>query len=94
MPNFFRSLILSVVLSFIAPICLLGGTMSSVYVLTWIPLFTEISQNINEQIVQFLGVFGDGSVSEGILVIALACGFVGALFDTYAFYNYQIQKGN
>jgi nitrate/nitrite transporter NarK len=42
------------------------------------------------QILHFLATFGTGSCLNGLLTIGLTCGFVGALFDIYVYYRYQI----
>jgi hypothetical protein len=42
----------------------------------------------------FLDTFGGGCALQGMLTIGLVCGFVGALFDIYAFYSFRTQKGN
>lgn len=88
-PNFLRSLLLTSVLSFTAPLLLVGGVWVSLFLLGYIPLLEAIAQTGSEQILNFLAIFGNGCPLEGILVIGCTCGFVGALFDTYAFYRYQ-----
>lgn len=88
-PNFLRSLLLTSVLSFAAPLLLVGGALVSLSLLGYIPLLEKIGQTGAEQILGFLAIFGSGCPLEGILVIGCACGFVGGLFDTYAFYRYQ-----
>jgi hypothetical protein len=43
-------------------------------------------------LLDFLYTFGGGCPFQGMLTIAIVCGFVGALFDTYAFYSFRTQK--
>lgn len=89
LPNFLRSLLLTSVLSFVAPILLLGGVLVSLSLIGYIPGLEGSTQLITEQILQFLATFGSGNPFQGLVVIGLTCSLVGALFDTYAFYRYQ-----
>ena len=89
LPNFLRSLMLTILLSFVAPIFLFGGVLVSLCLIGYIPGIERVAQVIAEQILQFLATFGRRNPFQGLVVIALTCSFVGALFDTYAFYRYQ-----
>jgi len=89
-PSFRPSLLLTLILSFATPILLVGGVLASVYLVACVPGVEAIGQSVSGQILQFLATFGSGCPVEGVLVIGLTCSFVGALFDTYAFYSYQI----
>lgn len=93
-PSFLRSLLLTAVLSFVAPILLLGGTLVSVTFIRYIPGLQGIAQAIAEQIWQFLAAFGSGNSRQGVMVIGSTCSLVGVLFDTYTFYRYQILRGD
>ncbi|BAW95552.1 hypothetical protein NIES970_04610 [[Synechococcus] sp. NIES-970] len=44
---------------------------------------------LTESLANILKVFGNGRIWEGILVIAITCGFVGGIFETFNFYYYQ-----
>lgn len=92
--NYLGSLLLTSVFSFSAPILLVGGMLASLFLVGYVPGLEIIGQSTANSIWQFLATFGDGSPREGILAIALTCGLVGALFDTYAFYRYQTLRGN
>ena len=94
LPNFLRSLLLTIVLSFIAPLLLVGGTIVSVSLIGYLPGPEGIAEAIAEQILQFLATFGSGNPLRGLVVISLTCSLVGALFDTYAFYRYQTLRGH
>ncbi len=94
LPNFLRSLLLTIVLSFIAPLFLVGGTIVSVSLIGYLPGPEGIAEAIAEQILQFLATFGSGNPLRGLVVISLTCSLVGALFDTYAFYRYQTLRGH
>lgn len=94
LPNFLRSLLLTIVFSFVAPILLVGGAIVSLSLIGYIPGPEGIAEAIAEQILQFLATFGSGNPFRGIVVISLTCSLVAALFDTYAFYRYQSLRGN
>ncbi len=89
LPNFLRSLLLTTLLSFVAPIALVIVLLAALSGIGCIPGLETISQAGTAQLSQFLAVFGSGCPVEGVIVIGLTCSFVGALFDTYAFYRYQ-----
>jgi uncharacterized membrane protein YeaQ/YmgE (transglycosylase-associated protein family) len=89
-----RSLSLAVVLSFFAPMLLMSGSLASTWLLTCIPGLESIGQIPADLLLDVLGTFGGGCAVQGMLTIALVCGFVGALFDIYVFYNFRTQKGN
>ncbi|MBW4576519.1 MAG: hypothetical protein KME08_14685 [Aphanothece sp. CMT-3BRIN-NPC111] len=93
-PSFLRSLFLTTILSFAAPILLVGGGLAVVSLVGYIPGLAAMGQAGVAQILQFLATFGTGCPLQGILVIGWTCSFVGGLFDTYAFYRYQSLSGN
>jgi hypothetical protein len=88
-PNFLRSLVLTIIFSFIAPMLFFGGVILTLSLMGYIPGLEATGETITRQILQFLATFGSGTPLRGIFVISLTCSFVGALFDTYAFYKYQ-----
>ena len=89
-----RSLSLAVVLSFFAPMLLMSGSLASTWLLTCIPGLEPVGQIPTDLLLDVLGTFGGGCAVQGMLTIGLVCGFVGALFDIYVFYNFRTQKGN
>ncbi|MES1021844.1 hypothetical protein ABN584_02925 [Gloeocapsa sp. BRSZ] len=91
--NFLRSLLLSIILSFIVPMLIIGAVLVSTSIVGYIPGLHGISQAIANQVLVFLATFGSGSPVDGLLVISMTCSLVGALFDTYAFYRYQNLRG-
>ncbi|MBW4618660.1 MAG: hypothetical protein KME17_04635 [Cyanosarcina radialis HA8281-LM2] len=93
-PNFLRSLVLAIVMSFLAPTLLVAGLLTSLSVASYLPGIEIIGQTAIAQVLHFLATFGNGCPWEGILVIGLTWSFVGALFDTYAFYRYQSWRSN
>jgi hypothetical protein len=66
----------------------------STWLFTHLPGLGSFGEMATNLLCQFLIAFGNGSPWQGMLVISLVCGFVGALFDTYAFYSFQSQRGN
>lgn len=94
LPNFFRSLLLATFFSFAAPMLLVGAILAGLFPVSYVPGLEIVGQAGIESILNFLAIFGNGCPVEGMLAIALTCGFVGAIFDTYAFYKYQMLRGN
>ena len=92
--NFLRSLFLAALFSFFAPMLLMSGSLASTWLLTCIPGLKSIGQIPTNMLLDFLDTFGSGSPFQGMLTICLVSGFVGALFDIYAFYSFRTQKGN
>jgi hypothetical protein len=88
--HFLRSLLLTAILSFIAPILIVGSLFLFLSVFACIPGLQGIIGDMLAQISHFLATFGTGSPINGLLIISLTWGFVGGLFDVYAFYRYQI----
>ncbi|NMG18994.1 hypothetical protein [Brasilonema bromeliae] len=92
MMNFLRSLLLSIIFSFVAPMFLFGGVLFALSVAGYIPGLQEVTEVVSSLITEFLSVFGSGTPVGGLFVICSTCSFVGALFDTYAYYRYQILR--
>ncbi|WP_392534939.1 hypothetical protein [Nostoc sp. C117] len=90
--NFLRSLLLTIVFSFIAPMFLVGSGLLLLSAIGHLPSLQEFTEAIATQIVHFLATFGSGTPLRGLLVISLTCSFVGALFDMYAYYRCQILR--
>jgi hypothetical protein len=90
--TFTRSLLLAVITSFLAPIALFGTAWLGMQLWSYLPVVGGWGLAANHHIAGFLTVFGNGSPISGMLTIAMVCAFVGALFDTYAFYHAQVQK--
>lgn len=90
--NYLRSLMLTIIFSFVTPFVFIGGVLLFLSVGGYVPLLQELAEVCATSILNFLSVFGSGSILNGILVISLTCGFVGGLFDTYVYYRYQILR--
>ena len=93
LPNFLRSLLLTMIFSFITPTLIIGGGLTLVFLLGYVPGLQEVGEAIAIAMTQFLATFGSGSAFHGLVVIGFTCSVVGALFDTYAFYRYQNLRG-
>lgn len=92
LPNFLRSVLLTIVFSFIAPILLFGGMLIGLVLVSHIPGYSA-AQSVAKQIQQFLAIFGSGNPFQGLGVIGITCSLVAALFDIYTFYRYQSLRG-
>ncbi|MBC6429977.1 hypothetical protein FM036_03595 [Nostoc sp. HG1] len=90
--NFLRSLLLTIIFSFVAPMLLVGGGLVLLTFIGYFPGLQELTEAIATQIMHFLATFGSGTPLRGLFVISLTCSFVGALFDTYVYYRCQILR--
>jgi hypothetical protein len=90
--NFLRSLLVTVIFSFVAPIFLIGGLLLLLALIGYLPGLQAITDASAAGILHFLAIFGSGSSLRGLLIIGLTWSFVGALFDTYAYYRCQILR--
>jgi hypothetical protein len=89
LPNLLRSLLLTGIFSFLAPVLLVGVILIFLAIVGHIPWLNAIGRVGVDQVLQFLKVFGSGSAVSGSFVIGVVCSLVGVLFDTYTFYRYQ-----
>ncbi len=92
--NFLRSLLLTIIFSFVAPMLLVGGGFFLLSLIGYFPGLQELTEAIATQVMHFLATFGSGTPLHGLFVISLTCSFVGALFDMYVYYRYQILRIN
>jgi hypothetical protein len=90
--NFFRSLVLTTIFSFLVPVFLVGGILLILCLFSYIYGLKTIISGVFLQIFHFLATFGSGSPLNGLLTISLTCGFVGSLFDIYVYYRHQILR--
>jgi hypothetical protein len=94
LPHLLRSLLLSTLLSFAAPILAVGGLLTILFGISYFPGCEGLGQTGAEQILSFLSVFGSGMALQGIITIGITCAFVGSLFDLFNFYHYQNLRGH
>ncbi len=90
--SFVRSLLVTSMVSFAAPLFLIGAIIVMLTAVAHVPNLETLGQVAIQQVFKFLAVFGNGNAIEGALVIALTCGLVGALFDTYAYCNRSLRS--
>jgi hypothetical protein len=89
MSNLLRSLALTTLFSFSTPILFMGGLLLSLWLLSFLPLIDFIGQFGENQVVQFLTIFGNGYPLTGLFIIGATCGLVGGVFNLFNFYLYQ-----
>jgi hypothetical protein len=92
--NLLRTLLITSIFSFFAPLLLIGATFFGLMLVKHIPFLELISTIGLEQLLHFLVIFGTGSAIRGVLTISLVSSLVGILFDTYIFYRYQILRSS
>ncbi|MEH2033777.1 MAG: hypothetical protein V7K67_29890 [Nostoc sp.] len=90
--NFLRSLVLTIIFSFVAPMFFVGGGLLFISLIGHFPGLQELTEVIATQIMRFLATFGSGTPLRGLFVISLTCSFVGGLFDMFVYYRYQILR--
>ncbi len=84
------SLLLTFVVSFTIPVVLCGLILGILAMVGYLPELALFGQMCYTQVLSFLTIFGNGSISNGIFTIALTCGIAGFLFEAFNFYRYQI----
>lgn len=98
LPNYVRSLLLTMLISFTVPVTILGMSLAGLSISSHFPGVAAIAQVTFQQMLIFLRIFGSGSAINGLLIIGITCGIVGGLFDTYTYcqsYRYQhVRNGN
>ncbi|WP_414562769.1 MULTISPECIES: hypothetical protein [unclassified Anabaena] len=90
--NFLRSLLLTMLFSFAAPMLLVGGVVFVLPLIGHVPALQAAAESSATRIIHFLAIFGSGTPLHGLLIISSTCSFVGALFDSYAYYRCQILR--
>jgi hypothetical protein len=85
LPSLLRSLLLTCIITFLAPVLLIGGLLLLLLVIEQVPVLDSPGQSAIQQVVHFLNVFGNGSPFRGVVVIGMVCSLVGMMFDAYSF---------
>ena len=93
MSNLFRSLLLSVLLSFVTPVLFVGAVLGALLTVSYIPGIALLGEMGQELVLSFLSTFGEGYPLQGALTIGVTCGMVGGLFDVFNFCLYQDIRG-
>lgn len=91
--HFIRSLFVSTLLSFLAPVIGVASLFALAVGIRYIPDLEWIGQVGMQQIGDFLSIFGSGNPVHGVVIIGVAFSLVGGLFDTFALYQHQRFKG-
>lgn len=91
-PKILRSLVLTSMFSFLAPILLLVASTMLLLGLRQLPPLEPIARICIEQVAYVLSIFGSGSPIRGLMVIGIACGVVGFLFDSYTLFRNSVNK--
>lgn len=90
-----RSLLLTMLISFIVPVAMLGISITGLTLTSHVPIVAAIAQETRAYLLTFLNIFGSGSTLHGAIVIGTTCSIVGGLFDVYNFYqSYHHQQKN
>jgi hypothetical protein len=88
-PHFLLSLILTALISFSAPIILVGIIFTTLFAVSYFPGLIEFGHAGACQVIDFLSIFGSGNPIQGIITIGLTTALVGSLFDLFNLYLYQ-----
>ena len=83
-----RSLLFTSFISFAIPLVSIGGVLLVLLIMAQITSLYSISEFSLIQLTQFLNVLGNGDRLEGLLIIGLASGLVGSLFDAFNLLRY------
>ena len=86
--NLLVSLLLAAIMSFAAPIVLIGTILGVLSLVTYFPGLIVFRQG-TIHVLEFLAVFGNGKPFQGIVTLGLTVGLVGVLLDIFNFYRYQ-----
>lgn len=87
--NFFLSLILAALISFTAPIILVGFILALLSIVSCFPALALWGNSSAVHIFEFLAIFGNGKPLQGILTLGLTVSIVGVSLDALNFYRYQ-----
>lgn len=88
-----RSLVLTAILTFLAPLLVLGTLLLPLLLLEQLHGLEAMSRYGITQIFYFLQTFGSGNTLHGALIIGAVCSLVGMMFDSYALYRHEKLKG-
>ena len=89
-PSLLLSLFLTATISFALPVTLILLLLGFSFLVGVVPSFLFLGDSINNAVIEFLMVFGNGKPLVGMITIGLTSTIVGILFDIFNFYRYQI----
>ncbi|TAN99261.1 MAG: hypothetical protein EYR95_11155 [Phormidium sp. SL48-SHIP] len=82
-----RSLCLTTVFSFMLPGLVFAAGALALFVMSYIPLCTQIGHAGLHWLLEFLAVFGTGHPLQGLLWLGFSFSFVAVLFDMFASFH-------
>jgi hypothetical protein len=90
--NYFRSVVVTGLVTFCLPLLLIGGTFLGLLIVQLLTPLMPVSQQGMTHLLDFLAILGNGDPWQGGLVMGLCSSFVGILFDTYTFYHLSMWR--
>ncbi len=90
--NLMRSLTLTLILSFVFPLAIVGSLFLGLSVLGYLPWLAILGQLGQSQLISVLVIFGNGAILPGLVVIASTCSLVAGFFDLFNFWFYQTAR--
>ena len=88
-PDFIISLVLAAVISFVFPVTLILLLLGFSFLASLVPSLMVLGHSVNNAVLEFLVVFGNGKPLMGIITLGLTSTLAGILFDIFNFYRYQ-----
>ncbi len=88
-PDLIISLGLAAVISFVFPVTLILLLLGFSFLASLLPSLMLWGNNVNNAVLEFLVVFGNGKPLMGIITLGLTSTLAGILFDIFNFYRYQ-----
>ena len=76
-------------MSFAVPVTLIGCAIAFFNIISYIPGFWELGQQMASHIWDLLAVFGSGKPLQGLITLGATASVVGILLDILNFYRYQ-----
>lgn len=86
--SFLISLLLAAIMSFAAPIVLIGTILGILFLASYFPGLIFFEQ-ATIHVLDFLATFGSGKPVQGLITLGLTVAVVGVLLDVFNFYRYQ-----
>ena len=88
-PGFMLSLVVAAIISFALPVTLILLILGFSFVASFFPSLMALGDSVNNALLEFLIVFGNGKPIMGVITIGLTSTLAGILFDIFNFYRYQ-----
>ena len=87
--NLLASLLMTAIISFCLPVVVIGVLWLGLLGVTAAVPWMELGHQGLNSLHHFLVTLGSGRPWNGLMVIGMASGTVGMLFDTFTFYRFQ-----